>query len=172
MNSSQFPLARKNGLVIQEVPNEVLVLDLNSNKAHCLNETAALVWKSCDGNNSVSDIANLVKASKGAAVSDDLVWLAIDQLNESNLLEARVQAPFPGTSRREALKKIGLASMIALPIVASLAAPKSAMASTSCFCDTNADCTLQAGCSPVCTGSNGSCVAADPGASSKTSSRS
>ncbi len=169
MNNSQFPIARKNGLVVQEVPNEVLVLDLNTNKAHCLNETAALVWKSCDGTRTVSDIARHVKTTKGGEVSDDLVWLAIDQLNESDLLENSLKAPFAGTSRREALKKIGLASMIALPIVASLAAPKSAMASSSCGCDTVVDCV---GDCPNDSCLDGFCAGPVGDASRKTSSRS
>ena len=45
MDNSQYPVARKSGLVVQEMPDEVLVYDLNSNKAHCLNQTAASVWK-------------------------------------------------------------------------------------------------------------------------------
>ena len=43
------PLARKEGLVIQELPVEVLVYDLDRDKAHCLNETAAMVWRKCNG---------------------------------------------------------------------------------------------------------------------------
>ncbi len=58
MKSSQVPIARKEGLVIQEMPEEVLVYDLDTNKAHCLNQTAAFVWKSCDGRNSVAEKAN------------------------------------------------------------------------------------------------------------------
>jgi len=49
-------MARQNGIVVQEMPDEVLVYDLDSNKAHCLNQSAALVWKSCDGTNTVGDI--------------------------------------------------------------------------------------------------------------------
>ncbi|MBA3352846.1 MAG: PqqD family protein, partial [Blastocatellia bacterium] len=60
MNNTQCPIARKNGLVVQEVPDEVLVYDLETNKAHCLNQSAAMIWRSCDGKNSVSEIAALV----------------------------------------------------------------------------------------------------------------
>jgi hypothetical protein len=51
MKSPQFPCARKAGLVIQDMPDEVLVYDLDTNKAHCLNKSAAFVWRSCDGKN-------------------------------------------------------------------------------------------------------------------------
>src|SRR6266571_4556339 len=36
------PLARKEGLVVKEVSGEVLLYDLDRDKAHCLNQTAAL----------------------------------------------------------------------------------------------------------------------------------
>ena len=142
MNNSQRPIARKTGLVIQEVPDEVLVYDLETNKAHCLNQSAAMVWRSCDGTNSVSEIAKLVETQAGGKVNEDFVWLAIDQLNENNLLENTVATGLEGQSRREAIKKIGLASMIAVPVIASLVAPKSALAASSCICSGPVFCTI------------------------------
>ncbi len=156
MNHSQIPVARKEGLVIQEMPEEVLVYDLDTNKAHCLNKTAAFVWKSCDGKNSVADIKNLFGSDSGN-VSDDLVWLAIDQLNENNLLENEIKANFNGQTRREVIKKIGLAAVIGIPVVASLVAPKSIMAVASCACVTVADCPGR-GCPTTACSTNGICV--------------
>lgn len=129
-------MARQNGIVVQEMPDEVLVYDLDSNKAHCLNQSAALVWKSCDGTNTVGDI---VKQFDGK-VTEDFVWLAIDQLNENGLLQNEVAPRFQGQSRRQVLKTIGLASMVALPVIASLVAPSNALGAVSCTCTTNASC--------------------------------
>lgn len=140
MKNPQFPIARKTGIVIQEVPDEVLVYDLDANKAHCLNQTAALIWKSCDGSRSITDIAKRVESLAGGNINDDFVWLAIDQLNENNLLEHEISSSFSGMSRRDVIKKIGLSTMIAVPIIASLAAPQSAMANVSCICNQNSDC--------------------------------
>jgi hypothetical protein len=156
MNKLQRPIARKSGLVVQEVPDEVLVYDLETNKAHCLNRSAAMVWRSCDGKNTVSEIAQLVEAQAGGTVTEDFVWLAIDQLSENKLLESEVEISFAGRSRREAIKKIGLASMIAVPVIASLVAPQSALAAASCACNTPASCgnTPNAGC-PSTTNCNG-----------------
>ncbi len=67
MNDSQKPLARSQDLVIQEMPGEILVYDLQTNKAHCLNETAAAIWKSCDGENSVGDISRLLGKTVGGS---------------------------------------------------------------------------------------------------------
>lgn len=128
MDDSLFPVARKDDLVIQELQNELLVFDTRTNKAHCLNQTAASVWKFCDGKNSVSDINKLFGENIGAKVSDNLIWLAIDQLNERELFENKLETKFAGRNRREVLKKIGLATVIALPIVASITAPTAALA--------------------------------------------
>ena len=136
MNNPNNPMARQNGIVVQEMPDEVLVYDLDSNKAHCLNQSAALVWKSCDGTNTVGDI---VKQFDGK-VTEDFVWLAIDQLNENGLLQNEVAPRFQGQSRRQVLKTIGLASMVALPVIASLVAPSNALGATSCTCTVNSSC--------------------------------
>ena len=140
MNTSQRPIARKAGLVIQEVPDEVLVYDLETNKAHCLNQSAAMIWRSCDGNNTVSEIAKLVGSQAGGKVTEDFVWLAIDQLSQNRLLEKEITVGFEGQSRREALKKIGMATMVAVPVIASLVAPQSALAAASCSRSAPATC--------------------------------
>ena len=157
MKFSQNPIARHTGLVIQEMPDEVLVYDMDSNKAHCLNETAAFVWKSCDGKNSVADIVREFETNTGGRVSEDFVWLAIDQLHENGLLDSAAELHFAGQSRREVLKKIGLASIIALPVIASLVAPKSAMAAGSCACINTLGCAAQTGCPST------ACCSAAPG---------
>ncbi len=166
MNNLQFPTARKSGLVVQEVPDEVLVYDLDSNKAHCLNQTASLVWKSCDGKTSVPEIADFVGKQTGKHVPDDVVWLAIDQLSENDLLELKIRSSFSGMSRREVVKRIGLASMVALPIVASLVAPQNALANVSCVCVTSLDCGFpgfETCTSLVCCNMAGLCAPEIPG---------
>ncbi|HMQ03997.1 MAG TPA: PqqD family protein [Pyrinomonadaceae bacterium] len=140
MNKPLNPAARKTGLVIQEALDELLVYDMGTNKAHCLNKTAAYVWQACNGSRNVSEIAEFVSSQAGEKVSDDLVWLAIDQLNENDLLEKAVEAQLNGMSRRDVIKKIGLTSMVALPVIASLVAPPTAMASTSCNCVSDLAC--------------------------------
>ena len=148
MNNMQRPIARKSGLVVQEVPDEVLVYDLETNKAHCLNQSAAMIWRSCDGKTSVSEIATLVEEQAGNKVTEDFVWLAIDQLSENNLLEKQLTPNFPGQTRREVIKKIGLATIVAIPVIASLVAPQSALAAASCSCNNPSSCgrTPRVGC--------------------------
>src|ERR1700674_5130626 len=78
--NQQKPLARKAGLVIQELPDEVLVYDLERDRAHCLNQTAAFVWQRCDGKNTTQQIARTLGRQFDCAVDEKIVWLALDQL--------------------------------------------------------------------------------------------
>lgn len=138
------PVARTEGLVVQEMPDEVLVYDMKSNQAHCLNTTAAFIWQSCSGTNSVSDIERMLAEKNDVAIDVDLVRLGIDELATRGLINN--PAPASGLNRREVIKRIGLASVIAVPVVASLVTPKSAFAATSCACGTPGDCLTQSSC--------------------------
>lgn len=158
MIGSQNPVARKDGLVIQEMPDEVLVYDLNSNKAHCLNQTAAFVWRNCDGKNEVADIATEFAKHSGDQVNEDLVLLAIDQLSERELLEESFKTNFNGLSRRDVIKRVGLGLVVALPLVASIAAPTSVLAAASCACPTGpGECAGLVACPSTTTCTGGTC---------------
>ena len=146
MNNPKNPMARQNGLVVQEMPDEVLVYDLDANKAHCLNQSAAFVWKSCDGAKSVPDIVREFESNGRGKVTEDFVWLAIDQLNENGLLDGGIAPRFQGQSRRQVLKTIGLASLVALPVIASLVAPQNAMGAVSCACANPGMCATRQAC--------------------------
>ncbi|HUF05038.1 MAG TPA: PqqD family protein [Aridibacter sp.] len=128
MNSSQVPIVRKEGLVIQEMPDEVLIYDLEENKAFSLNPTAALVWRSCDGNKTVAEIARRLPGSRDSDEKEKVVWLALDQLKEKNLIANDLSSRFEGMSRREVIRKVGLATAIALPVIAMLSFPATTLA--------------------------------------------
>ncbi len=149
-NNTQNPTARNHGLVVQEMPDEVLVYDLDTNKAHCLNQSAAFVWKSCTGSNSVGDIVREFEASGKGKVTEDFVWLAIDQLSENDLLETTPERRFTEQSRRQVLKTIGLASVVAVPVIASLVAPQKALGGASCACSANIDCQTKSCLNTIC----------------------
>ena len=127
------PKAASRDFVIQNSGDELLVFDTANNKAVCLNETAALVWKHCNGRNSVSRIAGLLEDEKATAIDRDLVRFALDQLSKEGLLEnpETVSMEFHGLTRREIVRKIGFGSLVAIPIVSALVAP-SAVAAQSC----------------------------------------
>src|SRR3954463_4444833 len=121
------PVSRKDEIVVQEIDGEVLIYDLKDNRALCLNETSAMVWRACDGTKSVDDIGKIVG-------DEDVVWLALEQLKSEQLIDSTptVSSKFDGLGRREVIKKIGLGAMVALPVVASLVAPTALHAASAC----------------------------------------
>jgi hypothetical protein len=125
-----FPRARRNKLVVQELPDEVLVYDQERDKAHCLNQTAAQVWKQCDGQTDVASIASRLGKELQAPVDERMVWFAVDQLGRDNLLEETVMAPafMAGMTRRQMVRAMGFAAAIAVPVITSIVAPTTAQA--------------------------------------------
>ncbi len=122
---SQYPQSRKVDIVVVELDGEVLVYDQKTNKAFNLNKTSALVWELSDGTHSLSEISRLLGEKLNADVDDGLVWLALEQLRQENLIENEVALPesLIGLSRRQAIRKVGLAAVITLPFISSLVAP-------------------------------------------------
>ena len=131
---STRPRARVAGLIVKELPDEVLVYDLESHKAHCLNGPAALIWKHFDGETTISEVASRAASEVGYAVEREIVLLALQQLQKANLMLA--DSSLPKTeghlSRRDLIKRLGLAAT-AVPLVTSILAPSaSASISTDC----------------------------------------
>lgn len=147
------PISRKANIVVQNLESEVLIYDLSINKAYCLNETSAFVFQLCDGTNSVEEISDLMSVKFKTLISEELVQFALEGLRKDNLLENGVELPnyFAGLNRREIIKKIGFASMVALPIVASIIAP-TAVNAASCI-SLNGACTPGPGNGGCCTDS-------------------
>lgn len=126
MGSKNNPLSRKENLVTQQIGKEVLIYDLSISKAFCLNETSSVIWQLCDGNSSVSEISHKLSEKFNITASEDLVWLAIDELKKENLLQnaQELENKFDGISRREVIKKVGLGTLIALPLISAVIAPE------------------------------------------------
>lgn len=148
------PRRRKKGLAVQNMANEALVYDLERHRAHCLNEVASVVWRQCDGETSVSQIARTLKERLDLPADPELVRYALDRLGRAHLLEERVT---PGKySRRDflqRLKKIGLVASVALPVVSSIVSPTPAHAQS---CVAAGDCASRPNCTP-CTNPGGNC---------------
>ena len=134
MITNTKPRARKEGLLVQELANEVLVYDLERDKAHCLNPTAALVWKHCDGRTGVLEMTRLLEKSLGTSVDEDVVWCALNQLEKDHLLGEQFAWPVEveRLSRRELIRRLGIGAAIAIPVVTSIMAPSVAHAGSAC----------------------------------------
>ena len=146
------PKSRKENLVIQELDGEVLIYDLEKNKAFCLNETSALVWQSCDGSRTIAEISDAVGKQLHSQINEDVVWLALDQLSKESLVEKQpeLNSKFKGLSRREVIRKVGLGTMIALPIVTSLVAPLAVHANSACIAGGACTCSTDVGAGNIC----------------------
>jgi hypothetical protein len=152
-----LPLAQKQDKLIREMPQELLIYDLKTDKAHCLNQTSATIWNLCDGRSSPAEIAKKMARQTGQIITEEFVWLGLEQLQRNHLLaEGSEVAPAFHVSRRQAVRSIGLGIAIALPLVISITAPTPAQAAT-CFarchtCSTAAEC-----CSGICASSVSGC---------------
>ena len=124
------PAARKSDLVVQTTGNETLIYDLKTNKAFCLNDTSSAVWNLCDGRRSIPEIADEMSKKMKSFIDEDVICLALKQLNNDGLLasDRKSDERFTGLSRREIIRKVGFSSAVALPFVSSLVAPKALMA--------------------------------------------
>ncbi|MBX7173830.1 MAG: PqqD family protein [Pyrinomonadaceae bacterium] len=122
------PKTPNENIVIQEMGYEILIYDLKENKAFCLNETSALIWQLCDGTKTVTEISENLSGQSKQTIKEDLVWLALDSFKKNNLLEnnKEFEIDFNGLNRRQVIKKVGVASLIALPVISSLVAPTAA----------------------------------------------
>ncbi len=148
------PKARKDQLIIKELPDETLVYDQDTDQAHCLNSTASRVWKECDGKKPIPDITAALQEAAGAPVDEAVVWLALDQLEKFKLLDSAPVQPqvFAGMNRRQLMRTVGMAA-VALPIITTMLAPTAVMA-VSCpggppFAD-NCNCTASSQCTSGC----------------------
>ena len=127
----QFPIARRKDLIVEELLDEVLVYDLTTDKAHCLNETAALIWKNCDGDKTEGDIAALLERELKTPMARQVVTLGLETLASYGLLQQEAVAPArTGVSRRRLIQHLGLTAAIALPVIMSISAPTAAQASS------------------------------------------
>ena len=152
---AHLPRMREHGLVIDDLPDEVLVYDLDRHEAHCLNRSAALVWRCCDGKSSPADVARRLTAELDAQFSEELVLLALNQLEKLHLLEqsAALSPQFAVLSRRQMIRRLGFATAVALPLVTSIVAPTAVEAAT-CNpsgnpCSGTKLCCSPLGCNPI-----------------------
>jgi len=129
-----FPRAREKGLLTCEVADELLVYDLDRHKAHCLNSTAALVWRQCDGRTSVPEITRALNSAYGVTLDNDVVWLALEQLERAQLIHIHKaygrRTRSAKLTRRELIKRAGAGAAVGLPLVSSIVTPTAVEAAT------------------------------------------
>ena len=126
MMTNPTPKAKTERLIVREIDGETLVYDRSRDAASCLNAFAASVWRECDGETSVAEIADALGEDERA------VWLALHQLTKAQQLTGALAFPpdmSAATSRREITGRLGLG---AAALVTSIVAPLPAQAQSAC----------------------------------------
>ena len=124
------PRARREGLVVRELPGETVVYDRESHEAHCLDRTASAVFRAADGSRSLDEIAASLDAPAGAR--EEAALAAVAALDEAGLLEAPA---LDGPTRRQILRRVGIGAAFLAPAVMSMLAPTPAEALATCVTD-------------------------------------
>jgi hypothetical protein len=144
------PSARREGLIVESLGDELLVYDGERNRAHSLNGVAAAVWEACDGMNSARELAEAASAKLGEPVSEEAVWRALSQLDERRLLAGELPRRMSGPeySRRQAVRRmsvIGASAAFAAPLVKSIVVPTAAQAQQASCVEQNGQCGVNTG---------------------------
>ena len=121
---SSHPRARSDGVVIEELGDELVIYVEATRTAHALSEDPAAVWRCCDGQRSAIDIASLL------GLHEARVAQALDELSGAGLIEGP-----DAISRRALYKRVAKlgAAAVSAPLIYSVAVrPASAAASQTC----------------------------------------
>jgi hypothetical protein len=117
------PLRRMN-VVSEAVGDGLAVFDPQLQQPYVLNATSALVFQHCDGQTTPQQLTELLRQKFNVSPSqaEELLWLALDELEKASLLQAKVattQAPRAMLTRRQALTAFAAAglSLALLPLV-------------------------------------------------------
>lgn len=154
----QLPWARNQEIILQELNNELLIYDLQTNTAYTLNQTSKIVYQACDGNTKFDELKRTYQ------FTDDLIFFTLNELNKKNLLENYSAANFAGLTRREVIQKVGLGSFVALPLITSVVAPTAVNAQSGGLLPNGAACTSGGQCaSNNCSGTKNTCCNRLPG---------
>lgn len=130
------PQIRTDKILVQELLDETLIYDSKIDKVYCLNHSLSAVWNACDGKRSFNDLRSEVSAKLRYDVTDEFILLSLKYLGEHNLLtEFDGNRPeYSAMSRRNLIKKAGLATMIALPVITMIIAPPPSGAASAPTC--------------------------------------
>lgn len=134
-----YPVARTDQLLKQKVGKELIVYDESNDTACCLNPVAAMVWRHCDGQQSVDQLADILASQLDLPREIEpqaAVWRALEDLEKHNLI-ASIKSAEPSVpvesikvmSRRRAIK-YALVGLALIPTVKSIVTPTLAMAAS------------------------------------------
>ena len=128
------PKTRSSQILVEELVDELMIYDVDSNEVHCLNGTAVRIWQLCDGTRTVEEIARDLHTDLNPDDAVTLVWSALDQFAARRLLDNLGEDPLlknskpQGMTRRQMLLRAGVVVGGLLPLVDSIVSPEAALA--------------------------------------------
>lgn len=145
---ASLPRALQDGVLATDLGDEVVLYDSKQHRGHCLNKSAAVVWRNLDGQKSMSDVVARLRQEIDASADENAVWVAVAELQQAELLEGAVKVPGGVVSRRKLLA----AGAVVVPAVLSMTAPPAHAQVSAVGCsppDTCATFTCPGGCACV-----------------------
>lgn len=132
--NARLPVARTEGLIVEQVGPETVVFDEDSSQAHGLNPLAAAVFAGSDGRTSLTQLAEFASDRLGEPVDVEQVQDALVQLDELGLMASAPNV----ISRRAMLRKTAAGAAVgaafATPLVTSILTPAYAQVSPGADC--------------------------------------
>ena len=129
------PKARVDQLVFNQLADELLIYDLKSHQAYCLNAAAAAVWNLCDGSQTTTELAAKLNNREAGAANEAVVSLALEELEKFDLLAsssdqwAEKSPAKKLMTRREAVRTFGTTAAV-LPVITMLVVPTAAQSAS------------------------------------------
>ena len=125
-----LPRLRTSDIIVRELQGELLIYDVVTNNALCLNPAARLVSDHCDGVTTMGEVVDKLGTGANAASAEVVVLSVLSRLQREGLLEGSIDLPGEDLlSRRRVLSAAAVVGA-ALPLVSLLVVP-SAMAQQS-----------------------------------------
>jgi len=157
------PKAKEN-ILVEALPDETLVYDLDRHRAHCLNPVAALLLAEADGERDIPALARILEEALCEPCTEEIVRLGLDRLRRARLVEWDGSGlEEKGLSRRQAIRKlagVGIALPSVLTVAAAQGPPGTKITPASCRkdalslgrCCTNGRLCTQSGVDRSCSG--------------------
>lgn len=122
-SEAPLPRALQDGVLTTDLGDEVVVYDSKQHRGHCLNRSAAVVWRNLDGQTSMDEVVAHLRKELDGPADEDTVWLALKELDKAHLLEGPLDLPTSrDMSRRSMLGRLGAGAAL-LPVISSIVAP-------------------------------------------------
>jgi hypothetical protein len=121
---------RTRRVLVEELGDEVVLYDLDDDRAHLLSPNVARVWHAADGTRTVRHLRSAVVAETPAQ-SEFIVWDALEQLAAASMIQGSLIMPGRpgGMTRRTILKRLALTA-VAIPVITTIVSPTPAAALT------------------------------------------